>query len=283
LAAARKDLKTFFGLLLDISKGGNLEANERRNIFLDELLGKNTLIADFFEGRFNIFKSIYNVQLAGLDDDEVENLYKGMEMSSFQLEKTSYETTLMVKIEDIKKHQARGKLIAIWRGKTNSDSPREWSQIHKTPALVMVKSDLYEEAKLVFGTLNEKSTPAYNVERALDILQKHEDILESFCNADSIDRAFQDKLLGRYAVVLKDIQSVRANLKETLGENVYDWYGHPDLQRVISKLAQGEYVRNCASRLAGEIDKMSADEAKKYLKKLVANQLEIGIEILSER
>lgn len=283
LAAARKDLKTFFGLLLDISKGGNLEANERRNIFLDELLGKNTLIADFFEGRFNVFKSIYNVQLAGLDDDEVENLYNGMEMSSFQLEKTNYETTLLIKIEDIKKHQARGKLIAIWRGKTNSDSPREWSQIHKTPALVMVKSDLYEEAKLVFGTINEKSTPAYNVERALDILQKHEDILESFSSADSIDRAFQNKLLGRYAVVLKDIQSVRANLKETLGANVYDWYGHPDLQRVISKLAQGEYVRNCASRLAGEIDKMSADEAKKYLKKLVANQLEIGIEILSER
>ena len=216
------------------------------------------------------------MQLAGLDDDEVENLYNGMEMSSFQLEKTNYETTLLIKIEDIKKHQARGKLIAIWRGKTNSDSPRDCSQIHK-------KSDLYEEAKLVFGTINEKSTPAYNVERALDILQKHEDILESFSSADSIDRAFQNKLLGRYAVVLKDIQSVRANLKETLGANVYDWYGHPDLQRVISKLAQGEYVRNCASRLAGEIDKMSADEAKKYLKKLVANQLEIGIEILSER
>ncbi len=180
LSVTRKDLKTFLGLLLEISKGGNLEANGQRNVFLEELQGKNTLIADFFEGRFNTFKTIYDVQLKGLDDDEVEALYNGLDMSSFQQEKTSYENNLMMKIEDIKKHQARGKLIAIWREKTDTDTPFEWSQVHKTPALAVVNPKLYENAKVIFDALNEKNTPASNVEKALEILQKHRGILDGF-------------------------------------------------------------------------------------------------------
>ena len=96
------------------------------------------------------------------------------------------------------------------------------------------------------------------------------------------DLAFQQKILGRYAVVLKDLSAVRNRLKETLGGNVYGWFGHPELQHIISQLAQMEYSRNCASLLAGKIDKMSPTEAKDYLKRLVLNQLEIGIEILTE-
>ena len=282
LSVTRKDLKTFLGLLLEISKGGNLEANGQRNVFLEELQGKNTLIADFFEGRFNTFKTIYDVQLKGLDDDEVEALYNGLDMSSFQQEKTSYENNLMMKIEDIKKHQARGKLIAIWREKTDTDTPFEWSQVHKTPALAVVNPKLYENAKVIFDALNEKNTPASNVEKALEILQKHRGILDGFNDKERIDKAFTEKILGRYAVVL-DIKTVRTKLKENLGDNVYGWFGHPELQRVISALAQSEYSRNCATRLTAKIDKMSADEAKEYLKKLVANQLEIGIEILMEK
>ena len=282
LSVARKDLKSFLMLLLEISKGGNLEANEQRKVFLDELQGKNTLISDFFDGRFNMFKTIYDVQLKGLDDDEVEALYKGLDMSSFQQEKTSYENSLMMKIEDIKKHQARGKLIAIWREKTDSDTPFEWSQLHKTPALAVVSSKLYENAKVVFEAINEKKTPASNVEKALEIVQNHADSLDGFNDKKRIDKAFSEKLLGRYAVVL-DIQTVRTKLKENLGDNVYGWFGHPELQRVINALAQSEYSRNCATRLTAKIDNMSANEAKEYLKKLVANQLEIGIEILMEK
>lgn len=281
LTAGRNDLKTFLNLLLDIGKGGNLEANDRRNAFLQELQEKTTLIVDFFDSRFNLFKSIYKVQLSGLDDEEVEGLYQALDMSSFQQEKSIFENSLATRIEDIKKHQARGKLLDLWRTKTETDTPKEWSLLHKTPALAMISAEAYENAKIVFDALNEKNTPSAQVEKSLEILEKHREMLDVF-QQNNADLAFQQKILGRYAVVLKDLPLVRDRLKETLGGNVYGWFGHPELQNVISKLAQTEYNRNCASRLAGKIDKMSPAEAKDYLKRLVLNQLEIGIEILTE-
>ena len=221
------------------------------------------------------------MQLSGLDEEELEGLYQTLDMSSFQQEKAIYENSLAMRIEDIKKHQARGKLLALWCAKTETDTPAEWSLLHKTPALAMVSAEAYENARIVFEALNEKSTPSTQVEKSLEILEKHGEMLDAF-QQDNPDLAFQQKILGRYAVVLKDLPTVRDRLKETLGGNVYGWFGHPELQHIISKLAQAEYSKNCASRLAGKIDKMSPAEAKDYLKRLVLNQLEIGIEILTE-
>lgn len=281
LVSARKDLKDFLNLLLDIAKGGNLEANERRNKFLEEITNKNTLIIEFFEGRFNVFKTIYDIQINGLDEDEKENLFNGMDMSSFIQDKSSYESTLLMKVEEIKKHQARGKLVAKWKEKTDTDSPAEWSQIHKTPVLAMVANNLYDIAKMAFDTINEKTASASQVEKALDILTVHPEIMDGLKN--DADTVFRDKILGRYAVILNDLQHVRDKLKGLLGDDVYGWFGSPRLHEIIVKMAESEYTSKKADELEKHIDAMGADEAKAYLKKLVSSQLEIGIEILMEK
>jgi hypothetical protein len=204
-----------------------------------------------------------------------------MDMSSFVQDKSSYESTLLMKVEDIKKHQARGKLVAKWKELTNTDSPAEWSQLHKTPVLAMVAKNLYDMSKAAFDAINEKNPTAAQVEKALDILNVHPEIMDGLKNDP--DTVFRERILGRYAVILSDLQQVREKLKDILGTDVYGWFGSPRLHEIIVKMAESEYASKKAAELEKHIDAMNADAAKAYLKKLVSSQLEIGIEILMEK
>ncbi len=284
LIVVRKELKVFLSLLQKIAMGNNLEINEHRDKFLEEITTHAILINDFFNEKYNLFKSTYDVQLSGLDDSEVDSLYAELGMSSFIQEKAVFEKELAVKIEDIKKHQARGKLLALWKEKTGTESPAEWSELYKTPILVMMDTAHFADAKFIFDTINEKNASGSSVERAFEILQLHPEILENLTETPRIDHEFRQKLLERYAVVLPDLASVREKLKQNLKEcSVYGWYGHPRLKEVVKKLAQSEYTLHKADDLKKRIDDMKPEVAKDYLKRLIANQFEIGIEILSEK
>ena len=141
--------------------------------------------------------------------------------------------------------------------------------------------NLYDISKTAFDAINDKNATAAQVEKALDILNVHPEIMDGLKNDPDV--IFRERILGRYAVILNDLQQVREKLKDVLGTDVYGWFGSPRLHEIIVRMAESEYASKKAGELEKHIDTMNADEAKAYLKKLVASQLEIGIEILMEK
>ena len=284
LVAQKPQSKTFLGLLKDIAGGGRLEQNDRRDAFFREITDMGDVNRDMLDGCLALFKATYSEQLSGLDAQEMDDLYlTGLDKSSFLADKPTYEQMLVQKVTEIKSHQGRAKLLALWEEKTGTAIPSAWSKQYETPIFAMVPPEgtpLLHGLRNAINALNNKDTSVANVDAALEFFTVHPEVFDWF-DGRKADEALRRCVLGRYAVVLTDLVSVRARLSR-LSAEPDSWLVDPRLEATLQKLAESEYNLNCADRVRGKIRAMSADEAKQYLVDLVVNSLDVGLAILSK-
>ncbi len=283
LVTLRPQAKSFLALLKEIAGGGRLEQNDRREAFYREITDNGDLNRDLLDGCKALFKATYAEQLSGLDEQEIENLYlTGLDKSSFLQDKPTYEQMLVQKVTEIKSHQGRTKLLALWLEKTGTETPSDWSKRFKTPILAMVpnESPYLENVRKAIDAINDKNASPSRIENALEFLTLHSEVFKWF-DGTKADEAFRAHVLGRYASVLTDFDKVRSRLEKNLGIEVCDWLTDPRREDVLRKMAESEYNLNCAERVRDRIKAMGADEAKRYLVELVVNSLDVGLSILS--
>lgn len=284
LVTLRPQSKAFLGFLKEIAGGGRLEQNDRRDAFYREITANGDLNRDMLDGCRSLFKATYAEQLSGLDDEEMDALYlKGLDMSAFLQDKPTYEQVLAAKVTEVKSHQSRAKLLALWQEKTCTDSPADWSKRHGTPILAMTPggTPLLDGLRKALDAVNDKTAPVAKVDAALEFFRLHPEVFEWF-DGTKADDAFRVRVMGRYAAVLTDLGDTRVSLEKKLGDSVYAWFGDPRLDSELRKLAEREYNLHCADRIRDKIKAMGADEAKGYLVDLVANSLDVGLTILAE-
>lgn len=285
LLALRPESKGFLGLLKEIAGGGNLDQNERRDLFFREITDHGVLNHEMINGCMSLFKATYKDQLSGLNDQEMDGLYlTQLDKSSFLQDKPTYEKTLVQKVAEIKSHQSRNKLLSIWKEKTGTESPADWSNKFNTPLMVMIPGDsaILLAAKDSFAALNDKSPSITSVETALEFFRVHEEVFEMIGNGSRADEAFRKRLIGRYGKVLNDLTKVRERLTKNLGPDVYGWFFHPNCAGELRSLAESEYNLNCAEKIKTSVNAMSAEQAKKYLVGLVMDSLDVGLSILGK-
>jgi hypothetical protein len=284
LVAQKPQSKTFLGLLKDIAGGGRLEQNDRRDAFFREITDMGDVNRDMLDGCLALFKATYSEQLSGLDAQEIDDLYlTGLDKSSFLADKPTYEQMLVQKVTEIKSHQGRAKLLALWEEKTGTAIPSAWSKQYETPIFAMVPPEgtpLLHGLRNAINALNNKDTSVANVDAALEFFTVHPEVFDWF-DGRKADEALRRCVLGRYAVVLTDLVSVRARLSR-LSAEPDSWLVDPRLGETLQKLAESEYNLNCAERVRNEVIKMPPNEAKQYLVDLVVNSLDVGLAILSK-
>ena len=282
LVTLRPQCRRFLDLLKEIAEGGHLEQKDRREAFYREITDNCDLNKDMLDGCLALFKSTYSEQLAGLDDAEIEGLYRSLDRSSFRLDKPQYEQMLEQKVAEVKRNQGRTKLLSMWKERTGTDTPAEWSKRFKTPILAMVPDSTphFTELCKTIEAMNDKTLPATRVEKALEFLVEHPEVFSWF-DGSKADEAFRRRVIGRYSAVLTDAEKVRMRLAATLGQEVCDWFADPRLDGILRKLAEHEYNLNSANLVREKIKSMSADEAKGYLIDLVVDSFDVGISILS--
>lgn len=283
LMSLRPQSKKFLSLLRDIANGGRLEHDGSREGFFHELTDNGDVNADTLNACPSLFKSTYGEQLSGLDDGEMDDIYlKGLEMTSFTLDKFAYEQMLVQKVHEVKSQQGRTKLLGLWRGKTGTDTPRDWSKRTMTPLLAMLPPEgfsLMNDLRDALETANDKTASATRVESALEFFSTHPETLDWF-NESYADEAFRRYVLGRYSGVLDDLEFVRSSLAKNLGQDPDKWKFDSRLDETLRKLAESEYNRHCAERVRAKVVEMNPDEAKRYLMELVMNSLDVGLSIL---
>lgn len=89
-------------------------------------------------------------------------------------------------------------------------------------------------------------------------------------------------ILGRYKTILTDLNEVRRYLIDHSQVSPYDWSGHLEINRLIKELAQSKYSKEPMERVMRRIDSMDGDKLKRYLKRLVKDNMTVGIEILED-
>lgn len=274
-------LKTFFLILRDIATNGELPY-EKREVFLSELDANINQFMDFFESKTDVFKKLYSFHLTGFSDSEVSSLYSKLSINSFISEKSDFEKNVAELSKKMRGEQEKFKLHQLWEGETSSKTPKEWSSKNRTPILALVPAELQNDAHRVFDTINMTNPDGSDVKFALEFLQTKAKFLGDLADKGKIDAAFKRDIIGRFIAVLPDIDEVRSRLETVIPLEHYQWYSNPTVLREVEKFAQARYNQGGSDKVLEKIDKMDDSKAKEYLKRLVRDNMNVGIEIILE-
>jgi hypothetical protein len=166
----------------------------------------------------------------------------------------------------------------LWKDKTGTKNPREWSSHHRTPILCCVSETDFAKAKKAFETLNRNGGSDSEIKDAIEYLGGTT-LFEVLSDENKINAAFERDIVGKYRVLLPKLDKVREAL-DHLSIDIYDWLDNPSVKNKVKQLAEAEYEAGGSDRVLLIIDRMDDAQLKQYLKRLIKDSIAVGIEIL---
>ncbi len=275
------DLSTLMALLYDLKRVG-VEGflGDKKQKFLDAITTNGDAFNQFYNDQIGLFKKVNSVALNGLSDDEVKEIFQLMPHNMFIEDKQGYVEEVKKARDKFVNEQGSTKLKKLWRDNTGYDTPRKWSEHYQTPILCMVPDEEVTEARQVFDILNRRQMVATDVQKATDYLEKHNDLFDRLKDQDEIDKQFKNKIVKSYSVLLDDMQEVRSYLSSAVDTEPYDWYGNMTVDNKLKELADYKYQESGCNKALAKIDEMDVADAKTYLKRLIQDNMIVGMEII---
>ena len=283
-SAAKNDLNElapFLEMLCKMKRAAGLAENQREE-FLRLLRLNSEAFRSFMSSQTDLFKQVCSSYLEDLSDEEIAEVYSTMPSNSFTMDKSEYLKTVDEKINAYREGILRTKLTKLWKERTGTSNPREWSQKHKMPLLCLVPESDIQRARAAFDTVNKNKPDNASVEKALAYLNTAT-FFADMDNRDALDRAFRERIVKSYAVILTDMDEVREYLASHISADPYDWIGLTEVEKKIQAMAEKRYYKDGCDKALEVIDQMDVAEAKRYLKELIRNNMVVGLEIIKDK
>ena len=198
----------------------------------------------------------------------------------FELSKTDSNAKVKAAAEDFRRNQLKTQLFELWKDRTGTKNPNEWSSRYRTPILCCVSENEFEKAKKAFETLNRNwAVTDAEINAAIAYLGTTS-LFEVLSDEGKRNEAFVRGIIGEYRSLLPNTDKVR-DVLERLSIDPYDWRGNPSVQNKIKQLAEAEYNAGGSDKALSKIDQMDDAQLKLYLKRLVKENMTVGIEIIT--
>ena len=249
--------------------------------FFDIINVHEDSIITFLRSDREIFGRVCAFQLHGLSDQEVADIYKNIPNGYFTLEKQEYLQKIEQIVSDYMSNLARIQLRNLWKEKTDTDDPYKWSSKYKTPLLSCIPRNKWSDYKRAFGAVSQQNPEDVEVKFALEFLTANP-IWDIITNHDVINEAFRKAILGNFKSILTNLDEVRNYLSANTSVTAYDWAGQDDICELVEKLAQSRYSNEPYKRIVRRIDSMDDVKLRGYVKRLVRDNMLVGIEILDD-
>ena len=228
-----------------------------------------------------IYRVRYSIYTDGLDENELKDVIAKMQYV-FLSTTSEFQSKLKSLTDEKKKDQAKTKLNELWNKLTDSKSPADWSIKNKMPIKIMLEKSESSLAESIFSAFSFGSRDVNVINDALSYLESEPEFIKRLKNQDELDDAFRSKMLERYSVILYDLDFVKNYIIDHCDVEPINWYGSAAVQHIIKELAESKYYNDANIGVMERIDDMSPEEAKKYLKELAQNDVEVGISIITK-
>ncbi len=252
---------------------------EQLKSFYSELVAHGAEIRELLANKNRIFAEVYEPYLDDLSDTDIADVRSKLQTGLFALPKTDCNIKVKATAEDFRRDQLKSQLVRIWRDKTGTKNPRDWSNRYRTPILCCVSEAEYEKAKKAFETLNRNWGTDAELRAALAFLESA-NFFDVLADEDKRNAAFKRDIVGEYSPLLPDLDKVR-NTLDRLSIDAYDWRDNPSIKGKVKQLAEAEYNAGGSDRVLLKIDEMGDAQLKMYLKRLIKNSIKVGMEILT--
>lgn len=278
------DARPFYEMLRDLYKQRTL-LDSQKQAFLNAVRENANGFREFMRTQSVLFKKACSFYTDDLSDDDIKSILDedsyGFE-GSYLLESDKYISKVQKAVSAYKNAQKHTKLKKHWRELTSTESPYEWSRKYCMPILAMVPDTEIITARKVFGFINYKTKDEADIANAEDYISRITWI-ERLSSKAERDRVFRDTILGSYSVLFDDIDKTKEYIRNHVSEDPYHWMGSKEVASMIKKMADARYMETGCVRAKRVIDSMPADQVKEYLKQLIEDNLNVGVEILKEK
>jgi len=273
------ELSPFLGMLYNLKKSGTL-LDSQKETFLELLQANAEAFRSFYNNQVDLFKRVCGYYLDGLTDEEIKDVFAIMPSEAFTYEKADYLNTVESKVKTYMEGLKSAKLKSLWKEKTGTDSPRDWSRKHKMPILCLIPDEEIAKAKAAFAAVNRMKADEASIDKAMEYFASAK-FFDMLADNSSLDKAFRDGIIKNFAVLLTDIQEVKDYLDSHITAEPFDWFGLPEIEKKLRQLAEAKYIQGggCDRALA-KIDEMDISDVKKYLKDLIKDNMIVGMEII---
>ena len=270
---------------LDIIRTENsLKDYQQRKSFLKSLREQEKDIRAFLSGRVKLFASTFASYLSGLDDEAVKRIYTRLPNSSFGDDKTTFAGNVEKYAGDERTARKKNQLREKWKKASGFDDPIKWSDYYKTPILALLPDTRQQEkARKLFDALRASNPNEAEINAAMEYLDSTPPFLALLNNQAEIDRAFVRELIGKYHLLVSVTQARDAIESRSSMSSCYDWLSGNAAKLIIQQEAEKNYLSGKNQELLNWIDNtMDGSRAKEYLKRLVKDKLDVGIQIMDE-
>ena len=272
------DLANFMELLYNMKKSGNLLDSQRKT-FLEQLAIYGSTFNSFYNNQIELFRKACAYVVGRFGDDEIKEIFRLLSNDMFTMEKSTYQAAVETAVERYVSEQGAEKLKKFWKEKTGADTPRGWSKVHRTPILCMIDDKDIHAAKNAFDTLNKKQPDSTSVDKAMQFLE-NATFFDKLSDNDAVNAAFRNTIIKSYNVLLDDLDEVRSRLEEVMVVDVYDWFGLPEVDKKLCEMAEYKYNQSGCDKALEKIDDMNVSDVKQYLKRLIRDNMIVGMEII---
>jgi len=280
LQAKYPKLAKVFDTLLKICKQEDILPEQLKG-FHSELVEHGAEIRELLNNNRQVFAEVYEPYLEDLSNDDIASIKSKLQTGLFELPKTDCNVKVRDAAEEFRKSQLKSQLFHLWKEKTGTKNPREWSSRYRTPILCCVSEAEFEKAKKAFETLNRNGGTDAEINESLAFLEVTT-LFDVLADDKKRNTAFNRDIVGEYSALLPDLDKVRDTL-DRLSLDTYDWRDNPSVKRKVKQLAEAEYNAGGSDRVLLKIEKMGDAQLKQYLKRLVKDNITVGIEILANK
>jgi hypothetical protein len=275
-----EELSEFMDLLYNMKRSGQLLDSQRQK-FLEQVLTNGSVFNTFYNNQTETFKKACTFIVGQFSDDEVRDIFMMLPSGMFTVEKAVYQNTVQTTVEKFVSEQGAAKLKKLWKAKTGTENPNDWSDKYLTPILSMVSDKDVHAARLAFGTVSKKQPDKVSIEKTIEFLE-HADFFDKLSNKEERDKAFRANIIKSYNVMLDDVDEVRKYLSDVMTPRVYDWFGLPEIDKQLYQMAEFKYNQNGCEKALKKIDSMDIADIKRYLKDLIRDNMIVGMEIIKD-
>lgn len=274
------DFGGFLETLYNVKKSGIILDSQKQK-FYDLLVANSDAFKDFYANQVDVFKKVCEFYLDGFSNDEIREIYNSIPVGSLTKEKTEYFTLVNDKVEEYKRNSKSAKLKRMWKERTNTETPREWSMKYKMPILCMVEDKDIQTAREAFGAVNRHHPDEASIDKAISYFN-NTIFFAKLEDETARNQAFITLIIKEYDVMLTNIDEVKQYLDSRITAEPYDWFGLPEVSKKLEQMAEAKYNQGGCDKALEKIDKMELEDVKRYLKDLIKDNMIVGMEIIKD-
>lgn len=275
------ELTPFMELLYDIKKSGSL-IDSKKQSFYEQLKSYGRKFDDFYNNQIIMFKKVCDYLLYKYSDEDISEIFKLVQIDSYTLDKNTYFKNIENNISLFEQNSSNLKLKNLWRERTDTDTPREWSKKYKMPILAIIDDDKIQSARKAFGALNRSNPDKITIDNAINFLE-NANFFEKLQSQEERDKAFTNTIIKNYAAILTNVNEVKDYIAQRMSDTEpYDWFALPEVEKYVKQLAEKKYIHGGSDIALSIIDNMDESDVKRYLKDLIKDNMAVGIEIIKE-